>query len=77
MLASFHNALGNQNKCERAYVMYVNLIEEFYSKDSLEASNAYYLMGIYYHEQGPSLTHKAIACFGKSLHIREKHYRPA
>jgi tetratricopeptide (TPR) repeat protein len=56
--------------------MYVSLIEEFYDKQSLESSNAYYLMGIYYYEQGSSLAHKAIACFGRSLYIREKHYKP-
>jgi hypothetical protein len=50
MLAAFYNSLGNQNKCERSYVIYVSLIEDFYDKQSLEVSNAYYLMGIYYSE---------------------------
>jgi hypothetical protein len=76
MLAAFYNSLGNMNKCECAYVIYVSLIEEFYEKQSLEAGNAYYLLGIYYSEQGPSLAHKAIACFGRTLFIREKKYMP-
>ena len=52
--------------------MYIRLIEQFYSKESLEASNGYYLMGVYYSEQGVSSCHKAIACFGKAMKIRQK-----
>jgi hypothetical protein len=50
--------------------MYIKLIEQFYSVLSLEASNAYYLMGVYYAELEVMFNHKAIACFGKSLSIR-------
>jgi len=38
----------------------------------LETSNAYFLVGIYYHEVGIKGNHKSIACFKKSLAIREK-----
>ncbi len=33
------------------YVKYIQLIEKFNNKDSLEASNAYFLVGVYYFEQ--------------------------
>ena len=52
------------------YVKYIQLIEKFSSKDSVEASNAYFLVGVYYFEQ--QLLHKAVACFQKSLQIRQK-----
>jgi len=70
--AALNTAIGNQKKAEAAYVNYIHLIEKFFHKDSLETSNAYYLVGVYYFEQ--SLTHKAVACFGKSLAIRRKKF---
>ena len=72
MIAAFYNAIGNQNRCEDAYVTYVRLVERFFLKDSLETSNAYFLVGIYYFEK--KLSHKAIACFKKTLAIREKKF---
>ena len=68
IIASFYNAVGNQEKCESSYVKYIKLIEKFYLQDSLEASNAYFLVGVYYFEE--SMTHKSIACFRKALAIR-------
>ncbi len=50
-IASFYNAVGNQVRCEMVYVKYVQWIEKFFGKDSLEASNCYFLVGIYYFEQ--------------------------
>jgi hypothetical protein len=75
MLGAFYNALGNQKKCEAAYVMYIKLLEQFYGEVSLEASNSYFLMGAYYHEQGDLMLHKAIACFGKSYSLRKKMFQ--
>ena len=49
-IAALFNAIGNQAKCEMVYVKYVQWIEKFYGKDSLEASNSYFLMGLYYYE---------------------------
>ena len=49
-IAAFYNSIGNQIKCEFIYVKYVQLIEKFFGKDSLEASNCYFLIGIYYFE---------------------------
>ena len=73
-MASFYNAIGMQVQCEKAYVRYVQLIEQFFHGDSLETSNAYFLVGIYYFEQ--NMTHKSIACFRKALAIREKKFSP-
>lgn len=50
-IAAFYNAIGNQIRCEMAYVKYVQWIEKFFGKDSLEASNCYFLVGLYYFEQ--------------------------
>ena len=74
MLGAFYNALGNQSKTEKCYFMYIKMIEKFYSPTSLEVSNAFFLMGVYYSEKGPNFIHKSIACFGKSLAIREKKF---
>ena len=68
VIASFYNSVGNQEKCEASYVKYIKLIERFYHQDSLEASNAYFLVGVYYFEE--SMTHKSIACFRKALALR-------
>lgn len=50
-IAAFYNAIGYQTECERTYVKYVQWIEQFYGKESLEASNCYFLVGLYYYEQ--------------------------
>jgi hypothetical protein len=71
MIAGFYNALGNNERCENNYASYVKLIEQFYLPLSLETSNAYFLVGLYYHELGVEYNHKAIACFSKSLAIRK------
>ncbi|CDW74513.1 tpr domain containing protein [Stylonychia lemnae] len=69
-IAAFYNALGNQIRCELAYVRYVQWIEKFFGKDSLEASNCYFLVGLYYFEQ--NYYQKSLACFIKSLYSRQK-----
>jgi TolA-binding protein len=50
-------------------VNYIHLIEKFYLKDSVETSNAYFLVGVYYFEVGSY--NKAAACFQKSHAIRK------
>ena len=50
------------------YVKYVSLIEDFYDKDSMEAGNAYFMVGVYYFEQ--EQFQKSLACFIKALFIR-------
>jgi hypothetical protein len=51
MQASFYNAIGHQRRCEASYVKYVQLVEEVYQRESIEASNAYFLVGVFYYEQ--------------------------
>jgi len=46
------------------------MVEKFFGNNSLEASNCYFLVGIYYFEE--KFHQKALACFMKSLNIREK-----
>lgn len=67
-IAAFYNAIGNQVKCEKIYVQYVRWIEQFYGQQSLEASNCYFLVGVYYFEE--SLLQKSLACFIKTQYIR-------
>ena len=74
LVASFYNAINLHQRCESVYVRYIELVEEFYGKGSLETSTAYFLIGVYYHEQ--NINHKAIACFRKSLAIRETKFGP-
>lgn len=50
-IAAFYNAIGIQSKCEKVYVNYVRWIEQFYGAQSLEASNCYFLVGLYYFEK--------------------------
>lgn len=69
-IAAFYNAVGNQVKCEEAYVRYVRWIEQFYGADSLEASNCYFLVGLYYFEE--QQLQKSLACFIKALFVRTK-----
>jgi tetratricopeptide (TPR) repeat protein len=69
MVASFYNCLGYQKHCEQVYVRYVTLVEDFYEKDSVEAGNAYFMIGVYYFEQ--EQLQKSLACFIKTLYIRK------
>eukprot|EP00347_Sterkiella_histriomuscorum_P018564 403345037 len=69
-IAAFYNAIGNQVRCELAYVKYVQWIEKFFGKDSLEASNCYFLVALYYFEQ--EQYHKSLACFIKALYSRSR-----
>lgn len=50
LIASFYNCLGCEAKCERVYARYVHLVEEFYEHGSVEAGNAYFMIGVYYFE---------------------------
>lgn len=69
-IAAFYNSVGNQVKCEKVYVAYVRWIEQFYGAQSLEASNCYFLVGLYYFEE--QILQKSLACFIKALYIRTK-----
>jgi hypothetical protein len=49
-IATFYNAIGYQNHCETTYVKYVQWVENFFGRGSIEASNCYFLIGLYYYE---------------------------
>lgn len=73
--ATLFNAMGNFKACESCYVHYLKMIQVNYSKDSLEASNCFFMMGSFYlSSSSPSCPHlkKAVSCFMVSLKIRSK-----
>lgn len=70
LIASFYNCLGCESKCEQVYTRYVQLVEDFYERESVEAGNAYFMIGVYYFEQ--NRYQKSLACFIKALYIRKK-----
>lgn len=73
--ATLFSALGNFKACEKCYVYYLKLISVNFGKDSLETSNCYFLMGVFYvTSSSPASQHlkKAVACFMACLKIRLK-----
>jgi|688.fasta_scaffold322127_2 tetratricopeptide (TPR) repeat protein len=70
IIAGFYNQAGNEKGCEAAYVKYIKLVEKFYLLESLETSSAYFMVGVYYFQIKQN--GKALACFMKSLAIRQK-----
>ena len=68
--ASLFYNIGQLKKTEEVYVIYIQMIELNYGLVSLETSNCYYLVGIFYLEN--SYLKKAMACMKKTLDIRMK-----
>lgn len=66
--ASLFCNIGQVRTCEEIYVIYIQMIEQNYGVLSLEASNCYYLVGIFYLEN--SYLKKAMACMKRALEIR-------
>ena len=48
LMASLFYACGDFKNCEKHYVIYVETIESAFGKDSLESSNCYFLIGVFY-----------------------------
>lgn len=76
ILASMFYAVGDYKNCELIYVKYVRLVENNFGSNTLEISNCYFLIGVFYLQH--KYHSKALACFKKSLEIRlgklgEKH----
>ena len=73
-IAAFFNSIQHQKQCETVYVRYVKLTQDVYGNQSLEASNAYFMIGVYYFE----IEHiqKSLGCFIKSLSIRKTKLGP-
>lgn len=69
--ASLFYNVGQLKKTEEVYVIYVQMIEQNYGLMSLETSNCYYLVGIFYLEN--AYMKKAMACMKRALEIRVNH----
>ena len=69
-IATGYYNIGNIKGTEKAYAMYVKIIEANFGLESIEASNCYYLVGSFYLEN--NYLKKAMACFKRALVIRLK-----
>ena len=67
-LAVMFSSCGDNLNSEKLYVQYCKLVILHMGAGSLEASNCYFMMGLFYQEQ--KLIEKAIAAFRKSEDIR-------
>lgn len=67
--AVLFNAVGDFKNCEEAYVRYIKVVENNFGETSLESSNCYYLLGVFYLEQKYYV--KSMACFKKALKNRQ------
>ena len=45
-----YNVVGNQTMTEKCYQYYIKRVEQQHGINSVEASNCYFLVGIYYIE---------------------------
>lgn len=67
-LAALFCASGDYLNGEKMYVQYVKLIEVHLGSSSLDASNCYFMMGVFYYKQRQFI--KSIACFKRALTLR-------
>lgn len=72
--ASLFYNIGQLKKSEEVYVVYIQMVEQNYGLQSLETSNCYYLVGVFYLEN--SYLKKAMACIKRALDIRLQHLGP-
>lgn len=66
--ASLFYNVGQLKTAEDIYITYIQIIEQNYGLTSLETSNCYYLVGLFYLEN--NYLKKAMACMKKALEIR-------
>ena len=76
ILASLFYSVGDYKNCELIYVKYIRLVENNFGSNTLEISNCYFLIGVFYLQH--KYHSKSLACFKKSLEVRlsklgEKH----
>ena len=67
-LGSLFFNVGDFKHAESCYILYTKLIEMNFGADSLEASNCYFLVGVFYLEN--RYLKRSIACFMKSKDVR-------
>ena len=63
MIGNLFYSVGDTKYCEQAYVQYVDLIEKVYGELSLENSNSYFQVGVFYLQHQFYL--KALGCLKK------------
>ena len=73
-LASLFYNVGNLKYTEKCYICYVKLVEENYGIGSIEVSNCYFLLGVFYLEN--LYLKKSMACFKRASTVRLRHYGP-
>lgn len=71
--AALSNSVYHFVLTERAYILYIKVIEANHGVNSLEASNCYFLIGSFYLEN--NYLKKAMACFRKCLDIRVRQFK--
>ena len=67
-IASLFYNTGDFKHAEAAYILYIKLVEINYGIESLEASNCYFLMGVFYLEN--KYSKRSMACFQLSKKLR-------
>ncbi len=70
IIAAFYKQLENQVECEKTYAKYCKIVEKLFGIQTVETSNCYYYIGIYYYEE--QQYEKALICMKKSLFNRAR-----
>jgi len=70
IIAAMYKMLENQVEAEKTYAKYCKIVEKLFGIQSVEASNCYYYIGIYYYEE--QQYEKALICMKKALFNRTK-----
>lgn len=68
VLANLFYSVGDIKSCENCYVQYVKVIEIIFGPDSIETSNCYFLIGVFYMQN--KFHWKALACMKRARLIR-------
>ena len=53
-IAALFNHIGNQKRAEIVYLRYAQIIEKYYGNNSLESSNWFFWIGVFYIEWSKS-----------------------
>eukprot|EP01022_Parablepharisma_sp_SALTPOND_P024297 TRINITY_DN534_c0_g1_i1.p1 TRINITY_DN534_c0_g1~~TRINITY_DN534_c0_g1_i1.p1 ORF type:complete len:1080 (-),score=152.48 TRINITY_DN534_c0_g1_i1:17391-20630(-) len=70
IIAAMYKVLENQVESEKTYAKYCKIVEKLFGIQSVEASNCYYYIGIYYYEE--QQYEKALICMKKALFNRSR-----
>jgi len=70
VIGAMYKLLENQAETERVYVKYCRIVEKVFGLKSIEASDCYFYIGVYYYEEG--FYDKALICMQKALYNRKE-----